>query len=164
MFKKINIKIIILLVVFSAAFCLFSGESYASSVGQPAPAINATDLSSTNLNITFQGSVTVLNFWATWCPPCREEMPEMEAFFKDNAGKINFYAVNLQEPANTVRNFISNNGYTMPVLLDSGNAGRAYRISAIPTTIIVGSDGIVKFRHSGTLTMQELQQAVNSIN
>ena len=105
----------------------------------------------------------VVDFWATWCPPCRAEMPEMEEFYKNNNGQVNFYAINLQESPDKVREFLNANGYTLPVLSDAGTISRAYRVSAIPTTLIVGRDGVVKFRKSGTMSLSELQQAVDSV-
>jgi len=90
----------------------------------------------------YKGKVVVLNFWATWCPPCRAEMPSMEIFyqrFKNNGVEI--LAVDGGEDAATVQQFIGNN-YTFPVLLDKNNkVNSLYGIEAIPTTFILDREG-----------------------
>ena len=91
----------------------------------------------------YKGKVVILNFWATWCPPCRAEMPSMETLyqrFKDQGLEI--LAVDLGEKAATVRQFIRSNRYTFPVLLDeSGRVGSLYGIEAVPTSYIIDRGG-----------------------
>lgn len=91
----------------------------------------------------FEGKVIFLNFWATWCPPCRIEMPAMEKLwqkFKDEDFVI--LAVDLREAREKVSSFIKENGYTFPVLLDSrGAVANIYGITAIPTTYLLDPRG-----------------------
>jgi peroxiredoxin len=90
-----------------------------------------------------QGQVVFLNFWATWCPPCRAEMPSMENLylrFKDQG--LAFAAVDLMESADAVEGFVREHGFTFPVLLDTrGEAGGRYGIQAVPSTFILDRDG-----------------------
>jgi peroxiredoxin len=90
-----------------------------------------------------RGQVVFLNFWATWCPPCRAEMPSMEALyqrFKDQG--LAFAAIDLMENAAAVEGFVRENGFTFPVLLDAGGmAGGQYGVQAVPTTFILDRDG-----------------------
>jgi thiol-disulfide isomerase/thioredoxin len=90
-----------------------------------------------------QGQVVFLNFWATWCPPCRAEMPSMENLyqrFKDQG--LAFAAVDLMERAGVVEHYLRENGITFPVLLDSsGMAGSQYGVQAVPSTFILDRDG-----------------------
>jgi thiol-disulfide isomerase/thioredoxin len=90
-----------------------------------------------------EGRVIFLNFWATWCPPCREEMPAMETLyrrFKD--GGLEFLAVNIQEGQKDVESFTRDFGLTFPVALDSsGKVSQIYGIRAIPTTYIIDRKG-----------------------
>lgn len=90
-----------------------------------------------------QGKVVILNFWATWCPPCREEMPSMETFyrrFKDQGLEI--FAVDGGEDTATVQRFIRQNGYTFPILLDRNNRVNSnYGITAIPSSFILDRSG-----------------------
>jgi peroxiredoxin len=93
----------------------------------------------------YRGQVVFLNFWATWCGPCRFEMPSMQELytrFKDDGFVI--VAVNLQEDKRTVQKFIDSLGLTFPVLLDkSGSVGATYGARSIPTSYIVDRNGYV---------------------
>jgi thiol-disulfide isomerase/thioredoxin len=104
------------------------------------------DLSGRKISLkSLKGKVVFLNFWATWCPPCRAEMPSMErlqARLKDKGLVI--LAVNLREDAKTVRKFMAEHKLTFPVVLDSdGRVGAIYGAGSIPTTYVVGRDGNV---------------------
>jgi len=110
------------------------------------------------------GKVTVINFWATWCPLCREEMPELNKFAKRYQQSLLFYAVNIQEGSDKVGEFINTNNYTITTLLDSdGTVARNFRISALPTTIVIDKDGLIKFRKSGSVTMSELEEIIKGL-
>jgi len=95
---------------------------------------------------SFQGKVVLLNFWATWCPPCRAEMPSMEKLFqslRDNPDFV-FLAVDSQEDPKTVKTFIEKNKYHFPVLLDENGAVTAqYSVRAYPTTYVIDRQGRV---------------------
>lgn len=166
MLKKIVVGAVLLVVLAGAVFYtnpfgVFGEKIYASVPGNQAPAISAVDINGVATDVQFQGGLTVLNFWATWCPPCKAEMPEFESFYRDNAGKIAFYAINIQEPPERVKSFLKAEQYTMPILLDSnGEIAKSYRVNAIPTTIIVDKTGKVVFRKSGAMSKEELDKAV----
>ncbi|MDR0464307.1 MAG: TlpA family protein disulfide reductase [Treponema sp.] len=103
---------------------------------------------------SFRGKVVILNFWATWCPPCREEMPSMESLyrrFKDEGLEI--VAVDMMEDTETVSRFISNNGYTFPVMLDRLNrTGAVYGVSSIPVSFILDREGRIIARVIGGIS------------
>ena len=105
---------------------------------------NLFDLEGYEINLSnYQGKVIMLNFWATWCPPCRAEMPSMESLHKKMEDK-NFVilAVNIQEKSSAVKEFIQKNRYTFPVIIDEkGEAANKYQIRAIPTTYIIDTKG-----------------------
>lgn len=91
----------------------------------------------------WRGKVLVVNFWATWCPPCREEMPALQALW-DKTGERPFVllAVSVGESRQTVRSFAEKNGYDMPIYLDpTGKAGGAYGARSIPTTFVLDKEG-----------------------
>jgi thiol-disulfide isomerase/thioredoxin len=92
-----------------------------------------------------KGSVVFLNFWATWCPPCREEMPAMEKLYQRFKSEgLEFLTVNIQEDKKTVEAFMKQMGLSFPVALDSGgDAAALYGIRGIPTTYILGRDGAI---------------------
>lgn len=123
-----------------------------------------TSLEGKQITVGQLGKVTVINFWATWCPPCREEMPELNKFAKKYQQSLLFYAVNIQEGSDKVGEFINKNNYTMTTLLDSdGTVAKNFRISAIPTTIVIDKDGLIKFRKSGPVTMSELEEVIKGL-
>jgi thiol-disulfide isomerase/thioredoxin len=86
-----------------------------------------------------QGKVVFLNFWATWCPPCRAEMPSMEKLYgRFKSEGLEILAVNLQEEEKTVADFMKKNGLSFSVVLDgSGKIGGTYGVRGIPTTYII---------------------------
>ena len=108
---------------------------------------------------SYKGKVVILNFWATWCPPCRAEMPSMETLYQrfKNEG-LEILAVNLGENQATVRQFIQNNRYTFPVPLDSNNRiGAIYGVEAIPTSYILDRDGKIIARIVGSINWDTSQ-------
>ena len=92
---------------------------------------------------SLRGKVVLLNFWATWCGPCRVEMPsieEMYEMFEDEQFEI--LAIDVQESRRAVRQFIDKNEYTFPVLLDTnGRVGSIYGARSIPTTYLIDKQG-----------------------
>ncbi len=119
-----------------------------------APDFTLQNLSGKEVSLSdFHGNIVFLNFWATWCPPCRQEMPSMQRLhetFKDN--DFVMLAVNLQESEATVKDFLKNNPYTFPVLLDSEGAigGGMFGVSSIPTTYLIDKEGAILARLIGT--------------
>jgi thiol-disulfide isomerase/thioredoxin len=90
-----------------------------------------------------KGKVVFLNFWATWCPPCRLEMPSMEILYQRFKGRgLEFVAVDIGENNSQVRDFVRDNAYTFPVVLDtSGKVSGDFGIQAVPATFIIDRDG-----------------------
>jgi thiol-disulfide isomerase/thioredoxin len=100
---------------------------------------------------SYEGKLVLLNFWATWCPPCKEEMPSMQTLYEE-LGRDDFeiVAVNLQEDPETVQSFIDEHGFNFPVLLDrSGQTARQYAVRGIPTSYIVDQQGRILARKVG---------------
>lgn len=95
-----------------------------------------------------RGKVVLVNFWATWCPPCRQEMPALVAAYKQFAGpNVAFVAVNLQENPVTVAAFAEQYGVTFPIALDAGGkVTEQYSIIPLPTSFFIGRDGKVAFK------------------
>lgn len=111
------------------------------------PDFALADLSGTMVRIeSFRGKWVLLNFWATWCPPCRAEMPGMNELQKAFGGStFTFVAIDSQEEPSKVKEFIEREQYTMPVLLDvDGNVSATFGINSLPTTFLVDPQGIVQ--------------------
>ena len=102
---------------------------------------------------SLRGKVVFLNFWATWCPPCRDEMPSMESLyakFRDRDFEI--LAVNSAERNADVYEFMTANNLSFPAVLDSSNAvNRLYGVQAIPTSYIIDRDGMIILRLVGSI-------------
>jgi thiol-disulfide isomerase/thioredoxin len=115
-------------------------------VGKPAPAITLDDLDGRPLSLaSLKGSVVVLDFWATWCPPCRESMPHLDKLQEEFAGRAHVLAVNVREDAELVRKFLKDNNLSVRVLLDpAGNAAERFGVRGIPQTVIIGKNGAVQ--------------------
>ena len=130
-------------------------DSEAPQEGSAAPSIQLTSLSGEDVNLSdYLGKIVVLNFWATWCGPCREEMPLFEQaqqfYGSDN---VVILAVNVREGSGTVRPFVERFALTYPILLDErGSVARRYRVRSFPTTYFIGRDGTVEGRRVGAYT------------
>lgn len=93
-----------------------------------------------------KGKPIVLNFWASWCDPCKKEAPEMVKLYRNYKDYLEIYAVNLTTGDNleSVKKFVDEYGFSFPVLLDSKDvAASKYNIQAIPTTFFINADGII---------------------
>ncbi len=107
----------------------------------------------------------VLNFWATWCPPCKAEMPAFEAAYSKYGEKIEFMMVNMtdgqRDTVDVVKTFIEDNGYTFPVYCDKErDAAYTYAVQSIPMTVFIGSDGSLIDYHVGAMTEDALIQYI----
>ena len=125
----------------------------APELGRAAPDFTLPDLAGKPVRLAeFRGKTAVLvNFWATWCPPCREEMPTLERLSQARRGAIRVLGVNLDavNPAK-VRAFVRELGVTFPILRDPDFAvGELYRVRGLPTSFVIDRDGIVRFREIG---------------
>ena len=101
----------------------------------------------------YKGKVVILNFWATWCPPCRAEMPSMETLYQRfKAQGLEILAVDIGEDNATVQRFINNNRYTFPVLMDTNKrVSTLYGIEAIPTSYIIDREGKIIAKITGSI-------------
>ena len=112
--------------------------------GRPAPPLDLADLAGKRWRLeSLAGQVVVLNFWATWCEPCRTEMPSLEAMAARRREEgVVVAAVNYREAPEVIRNFLGRAPFKPPILLDSdGDATVAWTPRVFPSTVIVGRDG-----------------------
>jgi thiol-disulfide isomerase/thioredoxin len=108
-----------------------------------------------------RGQVVLMNLWATWCPPCREEMPALQRFARENAGKVVVLGVDQGESPAAAAAFARQFGVTFPILVDEQQQyGRAYQGIGLPTTVIVARDGRVVRGIDGALTLEQMRAAV----
>ena len=110
----------------------------------------------------YRGSVVVMNLWATWCPPCREEMPALERFYQESKGKgVVVLGVDQGESAAAAGSFARDHGVTFPILLDADQQyGRSYAAIGLPTTVIIDRSGHVVRGIDGQLTLAQMRAAI----
>lgn len=119
-------------------------------VGEEAPDVQLETLEGEKVHLSdFKGQKVYLNFWATWCPPCREEMPEMQQFHEEYGEEVTIIAVNATATEtggrDKIAQYVKENGYTFKVLLDPNNdANSLFRAQALPTTYFIGTDGTIQ--------------------
>lgn len=101
-----------------------------------------------NLNKEFQGKPVFLNFWATWCPPCKKEMPGIEILYNTYKEKVGFACIS-SESISDLKQFKESKGYTMPIYHLEGNPPDAFNVKGIPLTYIISKDRKTLFRHYG---------------
>lgn len=139
----------------------------------PAIDFELSDLEGNKVKLSdYKGKIVFVNFWATWCPPCKSEMPEFNEANKEfeQNGDAVLLAVNLttggaqRETEERVRNFVKDNGYTMKVLLDkTGNVANKYNIYSIPTTYVIDKNGNISTYFEGAINKERLMSAYNKL-
>jgi thiol-disulfide isomerase/thioredoxin len=131
-----------------------SAPALAPWSGGPAPALALKDVEGRPHSLAaYRGKVVLINFWATWCEPCRQEMPSLQRLRDKLAGKpFVVLAVNVDEPEARVRQFLAKTQLELPVLMDPNKtATREWGVKLLPVTFIIGTDGRVRYRLVGDL-------------
>jgi peroxiredoxin len=121
---------------------------------QPLPDFEAASLQGSKAKLSsLKGKIVLLNFWATWCPPCRAEMPSLETLWKASKDKpFTILGLSTGETPPTVAAFIAKYGYSYPIYLDPrGSIGSLYGVQGIPTTFVVGKNGLALAKAVGSL-------------
>ena len=116
----------------------------------------------------FRGKPVVLNFWASWCGPCKSEMPDFDSAYAEYADRVHFLMVNVtdgyRETQSTASEFIAQSGYGFPVYLDKDAATSAYYgVNSLPTTFFIDADGYLVTYATGALNMENLQKGLRMI-
>jgi peroxiredoxin len=137
------------------------GQSAMPKVGQAAPDLTVTSLDGATIKLSeLRGKVVLLNFWATYCDPCRAEMPAMEKVYKevvDKGGTV--VAVDQKESGATVSKFVTEFGLTFPVALDEkGAAAAVYGVQYMPTSFFLDKEGIVRYMKVGQMEEATIRQ------
>ena len=124
-----------------------TGKQVVAAENQPAPEVLINSLSGTPMKLSdLRGKVVLLNFWATWCPPCREEIPSMMKLNSAMSGKpFQMVAVSIDEGGKpAIEAFFQTSGFSLPAFTDPDNrAAKAYGITGVPETFIIDKKGIV---------------------
>ncbi len=126
--------------------------------GIPAPDFQLKDLNGQSVSLSdFRGRPVLLNFWATWCPPCRYELPFLQEIYDEWSGReLVLLTIDVGENPASVRDFVANNNLTLPVLLDTNRSvAQKYAVTAYPTTFFIDREGMVKQKIIGAFPSKE---------
>jgi peroxiredoxin len=130
-------------------------------VGAPAPDFTLTDLSGASVSLSgYKGQPVLLNFWATWCPPCKLEMPTLQQHYTDyKAQGLVVVGVEAGEPRSEVQAFATDQRLTFPILPDEkSTVTDMYRVSALPTTFVIDRQGMIVQQHMGMMTEAQVDE------
>jgi thiol-disulfide isomerase/thioredoxin len=133
-------------------------------VGFKAPTFTLKGLDGKTYTLNETKKPIVLNFWASWCGPCRTEAPELVRLNNKYKDKIQFYAVNItsQDNMNDIKSFVKEFNFTLPVLLDEkGEVSNRYLIQAIPTTFFINDKGVIIDKVMGITTPADFESKIN---
>ncbi len=139
---------------------LISCPVWSAAVSGSAPNFTLKNLSGENLKLSeFRGNVVLINFWASWCGPCLQEMPLLNAIHKKyELLGFTVLGINVDEKSDKARAFLDDRGIDFPILLDDKNqVSKLYDLVAMPTTVVVDRDGKMRFLHKGYKPGDEAQ-------
>lgn len=167
--RKITAKaipgiLILSLVLVTVLGCGLVNSSSPQDIGAVAPDFTfpTTDGQTVQLS-SFRGQPVLINFWATWCPPCRAEMDHLQAAFEEKGNEVKFIGVNLKEDRETVQEFAEEFGLTFTMALDTGGeSSDTYNIKGIPTTVVVDERGVIRYTKLGPF--QSKEEVVSMLN
>mgnify|MGYP001611624668 FL=1 len=138
----------------------------APKVGAAAPDFTLPSLGGKAVSLnSYKGKVVLLNFFATWCPPCRAEMPDLESSYKELKDKgLEIIAVDLQEDQNTVSGYVKSLGLSFTILLDRGaDVFGQYHVTGLPTSYFIDRDGVIREVSIGALNKKLIMQKLEKL-
>jgi cytochrome c biogenesis protein CcmG/thiol:disulfide interchange protein DsbE len=134
------------------------------AVEYPAPELTLTDLEGKTVSLAdYRGQVVLINLWATWCPPCKYEMPTLQAYFEDHGAEgFTLIAINDGDPAEDVVAFAKDYGLTFPVWIDPTYIAseQAFKTNALPSSFVIDREGVVRFAWTGAISLSMLEKYV----
>jgi cytochrome c biogenesis protein CcmG/thiol:disulfide interchange protein DsbE len=143
-----------------------TGRPAVAEIGRAAPDFLLRTLDGRELRLSdLRGRVVLLNFWASWCQPCRSEMPEFVRLYSTQRDRgLEVVAVDLQEAPAPVQGFVDEFGMTFPVVFDrTGEVARTYRVTQLPVTLIIDRDGVIRAAKYGPITPDYIEQELAKV-
>lgn len=128
---------------------------------QTVPALQGADIAGRAWDLAeLKGKVIVLNFWGTWCPPCVEEIPALQALHDTVDDDVQVISVSVKDSASAVRRFVKSHQVTFPVLLDArGELASRWGLKSVPTTVLIDKQGRPRWRIEGMVDWAEREPA-----
>jgi cytochrome c biogenesis protein CcmG, thiol:disulfide interchange protein DsbE len=150
-------RVLAVVALLAVAACGEDGIPRGPIVGNPAPDFAAIDLSGDSVALRdHSGRLVLLNVWATWCPPCREEIPALQELHERHAAQgldVVGVSIDSRGEQENVRGFLDGFGVTYPIWLDPAErVTSVFRTQGVPTTFLIGRDGTLLWRHVGPVT------------
>ncbi|MNZ64481.1 Thiol-disulfide oxidoreductase ResA [compost metagenome] len=179
--KNIIVVIAVLLLIGYGLFDYYSTKGWAPSQkeaagdaiigiqkGDQAPDFELTDVEGNLVQLSdFRGKKVLLNFWATWCPPCKAEMPHMQSFYKDFSDEVVVLGVNMtsiDKGMEAIQAFSEEYGLTFPIALDQeGEVMDTYQITAYPTTYVIDQEGMIHAKFVGAIDYEIMKNTVDKM-
>ena len=125
--------------------------------------LTALDGESVSLN-DLRGKVILVNFWATWCPPCRSEMPDIAAAYQAHRNNFVVLGINQAESRDAAKQFADEFHLTFPILLDTtGSVGRQYQVQALPTSYFIDPSGIIRAANLGQMNRAYIEAQITAL-
>src|SRR5215469_5295333 len=142
-----------------------SAAATAPAIGQPAPSFSLKDIDGTPVSLAqYKGKPVFINAFATWCPPCKLELPGIVKAYPQYKGRVVFLGVDEQEDAELVMPFLKRFGITYQVLLDPGSFTEAYQVDSLPWSFFIDSSGVVRKISRGFMTPEQLKDNLAAID
>jgi len=131
---------------------VMAGTAYAADAGGPAPAFSLAALTGENTTLSqYKGQVVMVNFWATWCGPCQQEMPLLDQMYKKyKPAGFTLIGVSVDKDAASVKALMARKPVSFPVLLDPANqVSKEYHVDEMPSSVIIDRKGEIRYVHRG---------------
>lgn len=171
MIKRIVFLILIVALGWGIYSTVIAKPTVGTEVGDSAPDFTLTTLEDKKqVSLSdYKGKPVFINFWATWCPPCKEEMPDIQAFADEYGEEVEVLSINFTkfEPRkDEIPVFVKENKLRFPILMDrSGEVGEElYKVISMPTSYMIDSEGIIREKRVGPLTLKEMEEWLESVS
>ncbi len=143
-----------------------SAASAGITPGKLARDFTLESLDGTEVSLSdYRGQVVLVNFWATWCPPCKAEIPDLEAAYQAHGQDgLVILGIDVEDPPHLIESFLADVEMSYPILLDrTGRISREYRAPGLPMTLLLDREGVIEVRHAGILSAEQLAEYLDQV-